>query len=111
MDRNIAYCGEDCSICPAYIATIRDDDQLRNKVIEDWSHIGDFSKVKIDCVGCKSNGPIFEPCSGCKIKKCCEDKKLDDCSFCPELDTCSKLTIPKRKNIYLRITKMRDDRI
>ena len=110
MENKITYCGEDCSICPAYIATINDDDNLRKKVIDDWSHIGDFSKFKIDCLGCKSIGPIFEPCSNCKIKTCCIAKNLDDCSYCIDIDSCSQMTSPKRKTTYLRIKKMRENR-
>lgn len=110
MPRNIAYCGEDCSSCTAYLATIQNDDNLRQKVIKEWAHIGDFSKYTIECLGCKSDGPILEPCSKCKIKSCCIQIGIEDCSYCTQLEECDQLTKPSRKAIFLRIIEMRNKR-
>ena len=110
MKNKIAYCGEDCSVCPAYIATINDDEILRKKTAESWSHFGDLTKDKIECLGCKSTGPIFEPCNNCKIKTCCIEKNIVDCSYCMDIDACSQLTSPSRKTTYDRIKKMRENR-
>ncbi len=33
MEKMIAYCGLNCSICPTYIATRNDDDQAREKTV------------------------------------------------------------------------------
>ena len=37
MDRRIAYCGLDCEACDAYLATIRDDQALREKTAALWA--------------------------------------------------------------------------
>ena len=32
-----AYCGLNCTECPTYLATQKDDDKLRDKVAKQWS--------------------------------------------------------------------------
>ena len=44
MNDFIAYCGLDCEKCQAHIATIKNDDALREKVAKEWS---DLNKVEI----------------------------------------------------------------
>ena len=39
MRKMIAYCGLDCEKCDAYIATINDDQQLREKTARAWSEM------------------------------------------------------------------------
>lgn len=39
MNKFIAYCGLDCSTCEARIATINNDDNLRNEVAKKWSKL------------------------------------------------------------------------
>ena len=88
----------------------RSNGVMENPPRKEWAHIGDFSNYKIECVGCKSDGPIFEPCSFCKIKKCCELKKLSDCSYCSEIDVCEEIIRPSRNETYKRLLKIKDQR-
>ena len=37
MNEFIAYCGLDCEKCEARIATMNNDDALRQKVAKEWS--------------------------------------------------------------------------
>ena len=39
MRKMIAYCGLDCEKCDAYIATVRDDQALREKTAKAWSEL------------------------------------------------------------------------
>ena len=39
MNEYIAYCGLDCEACDARIATIQDDNELREKVAKEWSEL------------------------------------------------------------------------
>ena len=39
MKKYIAYCGVDCENCGARIATIYDDDALRQEVAKEWSRV------------------------------------------------------------------------
>jgi len=81
----IAACGLVCSQCPAYIATLNNDDQLRQQTAASWSKMFNIA-VKpedINCLGCFSKEePIFAHCQECKIRACCLKKVLTNCSCC-----------------------------
>ena len=40
MKERIGYCGLDCAACDAYLATIHDDQTLREKTAKLWSEDG-----------------------------------------------------------------------
>ena len=69
MNPYIACCGLDCEKCEARLATINNDDRLREKVAKEWSEL---NKVEIT--------PQMINCSGCRI----EGAKTPFCqSLCP----------------------------
>ncbi|HQJ56387.1 MAG TPA: DUF3795 domain-containing protein [Caldisericia bacterium] len=37
MEKMMAYCGFDCTKCPAYIAKKENDDELRIRTAKEWS--------------------------------------------------------------------------
>ena len=39
MNKYIAYCGLNCEACEARIATVNNDDDLREKVAKEWSEM------------------------------------------------------------------------
>jgi len=83
MTRMMAYCGLDCSQCPAYIATQKNDMGDLAKVAEEWSK-GDlrFTKEDIMCDGCRSDEKIFSWCKECEIRSCNREKELQNCGYC-----------------------------
>ncbi len=58
MNPPIAYCGLDCSACDAYLATINNDQSLREKTALLWSKLNHvpISPTQINCEGCRSDG-------------------------------------------------------
>jgi hypothetical protein len=80
----IAYCGLNCSECPAYIATQANDDNLRADCARKWTaeHKVDVKPESINCDGCKSEGMKFFVCQTCGIRKCASEKGIDNCSAC-----------------------------
>ena len=58
MKQYIAYCGLDCETCEARIATIHNDDALREKVAGLWSDLNgvEITPEMINCVGCRIDG-------------------------------------------------------
>lgn len=83
----IAYCGLNCSQCPALLAAQQDDDEKRKVVAEAWSK--EFNAAikpeDINCDGCMTeNGRLFSHCHVCKIRKCCQGKDLKNCAYCEE---------------------------
>ena len=93
MDKMIAYCGLDCSKCEAYLATINNDDSLREKVAAKWSKLNNIliTPDQINCEGCKADGVKTIFCDKlCEIRKCAKDK-YENCGKCNKLNTCEKI--------------------
>jgi hypothetical protein len=89
----LAYCGIDCSACPAYIATRNDDDVLRAETARKWSELyGTERKIDdINCDGCPGDsGRLFVYCGACEVRACAREKKVATCASCPEY-SCARL--------------------
>lgn len=58
MKKMIAYCGIDCEKCDAYIATINDDQALREKTAKKWAELNNAPILPehINCEGCRTEG-------------------------------------------------------
>ena len=58
MNKYIAYCGLNCEACEARIATVNNDDNLREKVAKEWSEMNkaDITPEMINCAGCRIAG-------------------------------------------------------
>jgi len=85
MAPQIACCGLDCVVCPAYIATQKDNYEEIKKVAKLWSNESrSFKSEEIYCYGCKSSEKNFIWCSECPTKKCCSDKELENCAYCDD---------------------------
>ena len=54
MDKIIGVCGLTCTECPAYQATLKDDDKERKRVAEMWSkeYGAEIKPEDINCDGC-----------------------------------------------------------
>lgn len=92
MKERIAVCGLDCEKCDARIATITDDDALREKTARLWSKLNGvpITAVEINCMGCRAEGIKTVYCSQlCPIRKCAMEKGIATCGSCPEVDTCA----------------------
>jgi len=97
-ERCIAMCGLNCGSCPAFIATKNNDNNLREKTAKEWtaryvSRNKPPIKIEdINCLGCLSGeGPIYQNCSRCEIRKCGFAKGIKNCKEC-EGYKCDKLT-------------------
>ena len=91
MKKLIACCGIDCENCDARIATVANDDKLREETAKKWRvmyNAPDISAESINCTGCRVDGPKIAHCNECEILKCVQEKGFDTCGDCKELDTC-----------------------
>lgn len=112
MDKMIAYCGINCTECPALLATQKDDDAERAKVAEMWSKQFDvdLKAEDIDCDGCLTEGGrLFGHCQVCEIRKCGGERQVVNCAYCEDYG-CEKLTkflemVPEAKNTLEEIRK------
>jgi hypothetical protein len=95
----IACCGLDCTQCPVFVATARDDDQLRRRTAADWSKryaniIGRtlLRASDMNCRGCRAaTEHVFVGCAHCDIRTCCKQRSLATCAECPEFEGCGQL--------------------
>ena len=87
----IAYCGLDCEKCDAYLATINDDQALREKTAKLWSELNHAPILPehINCQGCRVDGVKTVYCESlCGIRQCALQKGVTTCGDCPELESC-----------------------
>ena len=79
------YCGHDCSKCITYVATQRNDNNLRRQSQNFYKE--NFGQVipleKFNCNGGRSD-KVFELCKECLFIKCCKKHNVDFCKKCPE---------------------------
>ncbi len=91
MKEMIGYCGLDCEKCDAYLATVNDDQALREKTAKLWAELNDAPILPehINCQGCRVDGIKTVFCdSMCEIRQCALKKSVTTCGDCPELDNC-----------------------
>lgn len=92
MKKMIGCCGLDCEQCDAYIATVNNDDALRQKTAELWSEMNqvEITPEMINCMGCRTQGVKTPYCeSFCEIRKCAHAKGFETCGDCGELAHCT----------------------
>ena len=91
MKEMIAYCGLDCEKCDAYIATINDDQELREKTAKLWAELNNapIFPEHINCQGCRVEGIKTVFCdSMCRIRQCALKKGVDTCGDWSGLENC-----------------------
>ena len=84
MDRIVGFCGLICTECPAYLATLNDDDELRKSTAAKWSEMfkSDIKPESINCNGCTTAGTKFAHCNECPMRKCAIAKAVTNCGWC-----------------------------
>ena len=91
MKPMIAFCGLDCEKCDAYLATIHDDQALREKTAKlwsEWNHV-EILPEDINCEGCRVDGKKTVYCDKlCEIRRCARKKGFETCGDCAGLETC-----------------------
>ena len=101
MDQYIGFCGLNCEDCEARIATVTDDDVLREKVAKEWSELNDaeITPDMINCVGCRIDGVKSPYCDSiCPIRQCAIEKGVETCGRCPKMNTCENLAMITQNN-------------
>ena len=100
-NKMIAYCGLDCARCDAYLATVNDDDALREKTAKLWSELNgiEILPCQINCEGCRMNGAKTVFCDSlCGIRQCAMKKGYETCGDCPDMETCGTLSTVTSNN-------------
>jgi hypothetical protein len=82
----LAYCGLDCSKCPAFVAKQADNYELRKKTADEWTTPG-FSVMpdEVFCDGCKTtDGTRFKYCASCNLRNCASNRGAETCAHCDD---------------------------
>ena len=91
MRPNIACCGLDCEQCDAYIATLDDDQALREKTAKLWAELNHAPILPehINCQGCRADGVKTVFCEQiCAVRCCALQRGVATCGDCPEMESC-----------------------
>jgi len=91
MKQLIACCGIDCENCDARIATVNNDNELREATAEKWRvmyNAPDITADSLNCTGCRIDGVKVAHCADCEIRNCVSTKGFNTCGDCNELETC-----------------------
>lgn len=95
MNNNlIACCGLGCEKCDARIATVTNDEALREKTAALWSQLNgvEITPEMLHCTGCRMAGAKTPFCDRlCPIHSCVREKGLDTCADCAQMDSCETL--------------------
>lgn len=90
----IAVCGLNCEKCNARIATINNDDALREATAQLWAKLNNapITAEQINCMGCRTEGVKTIFCSEmCPIRQCAKQRGFETCGECNEWKTCPKV--------------------
>ena len=91
MKQMLAYCGLDCEKCDAYLATLHDDQALREKTAKAWAALNHapIPPEHIHCQGCRAEGIKTVFCEHlCESRQCALKKGVETCGDCPDLENC-----------------------
>lgn len=107
----IAICGLNCETCDARIATLNNDDALREKTAKLWSKLNGvpFTPEMINCTGCRTEGVKTPFCDLiCPIRKCAKSKDFATCGNCPEIERCETVGMVHKTDAEakIRLTEM-----
>jgi hypothetical protein len=94
MEKLISCCGLNCATCEARIATVTNNNELRQETAEKWQkayNSAEITAVMINCTGCLEPGVKIGHWSECQIRKCAVAKGYKSCSECGDLTTCSTI--------------------
>ena len=96
MNEYIAYCGLNCEACEARLATVNNDDALRQRVAREWSELNDveITAEMINCLGCRIGGVKSPYCESlCPIRQCAMSRNVETCGDCTDVNACANVAM------------------
>jgi uncharacterized protein DUF3795 len=78
----IGYCGDNCELCPRYIATKSNDREKLQEAAILWKKVGLNDQIvtpeEMICNGCAT----LDNCHYSDIRECVRDKEISNCGKC-----------------------------
>lgn len=88
---DLAFCGDDCNVCPRYMATQSGDIEKLTQVAALWKRAGWGDEVvspeEMACYGCAT----VQWCRYDDVRKCAQTKGISNCGKCDNYP-CDKIT-------------------
>ena len=114
MNQWIACCGLDCETCDARIATIQNDNALREETAALWTKLNGVTITPdmINCTGCRIEGVKTPFCDKlCPVHNCVREKGLNTCADCPQMNDCPMLgrIAANNPSVLERLTQLRKE--
>lgn len=78
-----AYCGLTCTECPAYIATIEDDQEKLISLALEWYGVENNATYCV-CDGCITDGRKNQWCGECAVRACAIERGVENCAHCAD---------------------------
>jgi hypothetical protein len=109
MNKKISICGDVCSECPRYKATMADDITALERVAELWHRTGLRDRVvssdEIKCTGCSKQKPCAHGVNNCEHLG--EKENCGECDFfpCEKIEMVFKKTDDFNKNCQAKCTQ------
>lgn len=111
MKQMIAYCGLNCEKCDAHIATVNNDDALREKTAKKWAELNNapITPDMINCDGCRVDGVKTPFCDKmCPIRRCALEKGVTTCGDCSRLNSCQTISFILSNNAEAKANLCQD---
>jgi hypothetical protein len=91
-EKIIAFCGINCSGCPALIATQQNDLEAKKQLAQTWStEKYQLKPEEMVCDGCLAlDERLVKFCLDCTTRQCARAKAVENCAYCDEFP-CDKL--------------------
>ena len=101
----LAFCGDDCNVCPRYVATQSGSEEQLKKAAALWRRAGWRETIlepeEMVCYGCAS----VKWCRYDDIRKCAQGKGIDNCGKCKDYP-CKKIEkVFEQTKIYAQLCK------
>jgi hypothetical protein len=93
MSKMYAYCGLDCAVCPAYVATQAGDGEAQMQLMAQWREQYDpnMTIAGVTCDGCTSSGRLGGYCEACPLRSCGLARGVVNCAVCTDYAGCQTL--------------------
>lgn len=91
IDERVAYCGRDCSACPAYGATQAGDDPHLAALAQEWYGEADAALTRCDGCMTATSGRLNRWCRSCPVRACARMMGIQTCAICIDYPDCRHL--------------------
>lgn len=103
----LGFCGDDCNVCPRYVATQSGDKEQLKKVAALWYKVGYRDKIvppeELICHGCSSTW--CNVLCNRNVRECALEKNVENCGKCENYPCGKVLKVFERTESFAKTCK------